>query len=443
MEVATKIKPEVGVTSPSQIEVGERFRKDYGNIDRLVNSILSVGIIQPLAVKRLGEDTYRLLAGGRRFQAVTKAKVEIVPIRIYDKELGELEMRSIELMENVERKDLEWQEEVALTEEIHNLQMTIHGGAKKSTSADATGWSVRDTSDLLMRSAGTISQDLKLARIAKSVPEFSKAKTKSEALKLLRKGEEEILLAELASRVAAKEAASGEDLIMKTLRDSYLCTDVITGIEGLPDKSIELAEIDPPYGVEFGRISGDERYKETEDLAELLSKTLRYLHFKMSNDSWIIVWFPTTQYYPVFNLITEAGFSPNPIPGIWVKPGAGRVQRPEEQLGNNYETFFYASKGKPRLNQMGHSNVYTFRPIQGTRHPVERPIEFGEALLATFAPPGSTILVPFAGSGNMLLSAYNIGMPAIGIDNGQTYKDSFDVHVSSAGRPFKSYRKED
>jgi ParB-like chromosome segregation protein Spo0J len=35
----------------TDIEVGERFRKDYGNITELAMSIKKEGLIQPIAVK--------------------------------------------------------------------------------------------------------------------------------------------------------------------------------------------------------------------------------------------------------------------------------------------------------------------------------------------------------------------------------------------------------
>ena len=438
-----RTKPRVGLAMIEDIELGVRFRQEYKNIDRLTLSIQKVGVIQPLAVKEVSEGKYLLLAGGRRHTAIVQAGYEDpVPIRIYDTSLNELEMRSIELMENIERENLTWQEEVGLTERIHTLQLEIHGGQKKSTSQDAPGWSLRDTADLLTRSAGSVSQDLKLSKAIELVPEFSKAKNKTEALKILDKAEEAALLEEIARRQREKEATTGADKILKGIRDSYLCVDVLVGIAGLPDKSIELAEIDPPYNVNFAKISGDLRYHETDDLGKLLFSTLSTLYPKMRNDSWVLVWFPTGMYTEVRAMIEEAGFNPQPIPAFWNKGNAGRVQRPEEQLANCHETFFYCRKGKPRLNQMGRSNVYNgFKPVVSERHPVERPVELGEAILSTFAPTGSIVAVPFAGSGNMLLSAYNLRMPAVGFDDGKIYKDSFDVHVTTTARPFKSYKE--
>jgi ParB family chromosome partitioning protein len=107
---------EVPTTS---IIYGERFREDMGDIAMLIESMKKEGVIQPLAVRDNEDGTYLLLAGGRRYTAASRAGIETVPIRCYPSSLSELEMRSIELMENVCRKDLDWLEAAKLKKEIH------------------------------------------------------------------------------------------------------------------------------------------------------------------------------------------------------------------------------------------------------------------------------------------------------------------------------------
>ena len=111
---------EVAVIDIKQVTFGERFRVDYGDLDLLVESIKKEGIIQPLAVKRISSDQYTLLAGGRRYKACTLANITQIPVRIYPESISEMEMRAIELMENVARKDLDWVEALKLKQEINN-----------------------------------------------------------------------------------------------------------------------------------------------------------------------------------------------------------------------------------------------------------------------------------------------------------------------------------
>ena len=72
----------------NQIHIGERFRKEYGNMAQLKHSIKTNGLITPIAVgltsvlKMEGLDVskpYTLLAGGRRTKAVTEMGWTTIP----------------------------------------------------------------------------------------------------------------------------------------------------------------------------------------------------------------------------------------------------------------------------------------------------------------------------------------------------------------------------
>jgi len=163
-----------GIIPIADIEFGERFRKDYGNLKELIQSFKDNEIIQPLAVMKKQEVTdhelsYTLLAGGRRFKAAMEAGFDSVPCRIYDKNLSDLEIRSIELAENVHRKDLDWYEKVELTKRIHDLQIQIYG-KKTSTSPDAKGWSQTDTANFLGSDRTLVTKDLALAEAMEQIP---------------------------------------------------------------------------------------------------------------------------------------------------------------------------------------------------------------------------------------------------------------------------------
>ena len=112
------------------IEFGDRFRKEYGDLKELAESIKSTGgLVSSFSVKILegANKKYLLLAGGRRLRAVVLAGLETVPAIIYPIDTSPLKMREIELVENVHRKDLEWWEKVELTDEIHRLEQELHG----------------------------------------------------------------------------------------------------------------------------------------------------------------------------------------------------------------------------------------------------------------------------------------------------------------------------
>lgn len=77
---------------------------DEKSLAELADSIKEHGIIQPLIVTPTAHNTYRIVAGERRYRASQLAGLEKVPVIIRDhKELQELE---IALVENVQRVDL-------------------------------------------------------------------------------------------------------------------------------------------------------------------------------------------------------------------------------------------------------------------------------------------------------------------------------------------------
>lgn len=85
----------------SLIQVGDRRREDMGDIDSLADSINRYGLLHPVVID--ADD--RLVAGGRRLAAVKQLGWLSVPVRRLNT-LTDVELREIELEENLRRKDL-------------------------------------------------------------------------------------------------------------------------------------------------------------------------------------------------------------------------------------------------------------------------------------------------------------------------------------------------
>lgn len=84
------------------INVGERRREDFGDIEGLAESIGKYGLFHPIIV----DGANNLVAGERRLRACRDIlKWSEMPARLYS-ELSEDERREIELEENLRRKDL-------------------------------------------------------------------------------------------------------------------------------------------------------------------------------------------------------------------------------------------------------------------------------------------------------------------------------------------------
>jgi len=419
------------------IKFGNRRREDYGAVDELAKSISERGLIHPIAVQSdTGDPPYVLAAGGRRYLAHKLLGRSEIACRIYDHPLTELELKAIELFENIDRKDLTPQEDCYLKRDIHNLMVEIHG-KKVSTTPGADGWSMRDTAHALGKSVSTISEDIKLADAAEKMPhlELDKCKTKKEALKTIERFEQTIVRGELAKR-AEKELGTDNT----KLAQSYIVKDFCEGVKDIPTGSIDLVEIDPPYAIDLPGIKkSDLSYKATygetyneidkKIYGEFIINTLSECYRVMKPDSWLLMWFgPEPWFEKIFDAINTCGFKCRRIPALWTKgEQPGQCFQPSIYLGNSYEMFFYARKGSPTIKKQGRKAQFDYPPVDPAKkvHPTERPVELMEEVLSTFAWEGSRVLVPFAGSGNTLIAAHNLKMLPIGYDLSEEYRDAF------------------
>ena len=424
-----------------QIEFGSRFRREYGDIGQLAYSINKNGLISPLAVglankmsiHRETDLPYILLAGGRRYTALKHLKWDSIPVRIYDQALSELDLRSIELAENFDRKDLSYVEEVALMKEINDLQIAIHG-QRFSKNPQDPGWTQGDTAKLVHKTPSTVAKDLQLADAITQFPALGldKCKNKADAIKLLKKA------AKSASNQQKAEAytLANTSKLFTRLSSSYIIGDCFETFSKFPSNTLDLIEIDPPYAIDLQNSKRDNicpGYTEIEEdeYADFITKLTQESYRTLKESGWLIFWFGPD---PWFNLVAEVikacGFKMNLIPGIWAKP-AGQTQQPESYLANSYEMFFYARKSTGVLNKPGHSNVFQYSPIPVAQkyHPTQRPLDLMVELFTTFSRPNASGYIPFLGSGVSLLAGHLCQLNLLGNDLNSTYKDGYVVEL--------------
>lgn len=430
----------------SDIEIGDRFRKDYGDIGQFIYSIKTKGLITPIAVGiteilningEKSDKKYTLLAGGRRMQAITDLKWTTVPAKIFDYPLSELDYRAIELAENLDRKDMSFVEEIALKRKINDLQIAIHG-QKFGKSADASGWSQSDTAKLLKESPTNLSKDLKLADAIEQFPDLGldKCKSKSDAMKLLKSVGKKLSNIEASDKF--KKEIKGKAGRINRLVDSYILGDCLITMKQIPDNSINFIEIDPPYAMDLhakksqGSMLG---YNEvsTGDYEVLMRQVFKESYRVLRPDSWLICWFAMDPWFhKISQWLSKEGFKFNLLPGLWAKPN-GQTQQPETTLANTYEPFFYCRKGSPKIEKMGRSNIFAYNPLSHTKkyHPTQRPIELMDEIFTTFTRPNQTVYVPFLGSGISLIAAERALCKGFGNDLTKDFKDGFVVNVKS------------
>jgi len=449
----------------AEIEFGDRVREDYGAIADLITSIQKKGLIQPIAVQRQenGEKPFLLLAGGRRFSACMMAEPRITPVpcRVYPADLSTLDRKEIELMENVDRKDLTWQEKVNLTEEVHNLRAAQSGsniGATRGPQAEGVegGQTLADTGQLLGKSHTSVGRDLKMAQDLRDEPSIAVAKTEAEARLLLRRLQRKREDEAAADRLAAACADDSKIITLKKdIAKGYITGDFFERIKEVPDRAVSFIEVDPPYGISFDKNRKrsnygteyatnpdvDENYEEIpeDEYVAFLEAVYAECFRVLGHAQWLVTWYGWQWYDTVLASLTKAGFSPCYIPAIWVKP-QGQTNSPANRLGSAAEPFIYAKKGTATIRKQGRPSTFSFTQVHSSRkiHSTERPVEMVQEIIQTFASDSVKVFSPFLGSGNTLLAAANLGLTAFGFDldtDGDLQK-AFQARVAN-GEPGK------
>lgn len=77
---------------------------DEEALEELAESIRTLGVIQPLTVKKEADGTYFIISGERRYRAAQRAGLTTVPV--YVREVDDQTLLEMALVENIQRQDL-------------------------------------------------------------------------------------------------------------------------------------------------------------------------------------------------------------------------------------------------------------------------------------------------------------------------------------------------
>ncbi|WP_026873247.1 ParB/RepB/Spo0J family partition protein [Inquilinus limosus] len=138
--------------SPGPFQPRRKF--DDAELDRLVESIRTQGVLQPLLVRPVEgkPDRYHIIAGERRWRAAQKAKLHEVPVVV--RPMSDREALQIAIIENVQRQDLTALEEAEgyqrLLDEFGLTQEEVAQAVGKSRSHIANTLRLLDLPDTVL-----------------------------------------------------------------------------------------------------------------------------------------------------------------------------------------------------------------------------------------------------------------------------------------------------
>ena len=107
-----------------------RQHTDPERMAELAADIEQRGILQPLVVRPSGEGRYEVVAGERRYRAARALSLEMVPCLIKEG-LTDDEARAIALVENLQREDLDIEDEARFLKALYDQGLSLRaiGGA--------------------------------------------------------------------------------------------------------------------------------------------------------------------------------------------------------------------------------------------------------------------------------------------------------------------------
>src|SRR5258707_2619363 len=150
----------------------EQPRTNLGNIEELAASIKEKGVLEPILVRHAGANRYPIISGERRFRAASLAGLDEIPAIEHD--VDDKEQLEIELIENIQRKDLTAFEEaegfLALQQKFGYTHEKISHVIGKSRTTITETLSINDIPDrirAMCREAG-ISNKSVLVQVARA-----------------------------------------------------------------------------------------------------------------------------------------------------------------------------------------------------------------------------------------------------------------------------------
>ena len=97
------LEVDIDLLAPNDLQ--PRLQMDESKLQELSDSIKANGIIQPILVRRTG-NTYRIIAGERRWRAAQRAGLHKVPVVVREVAEGGKELLELALIENIQRENL-------------------------------------------------------------------------------------------------------------------------------------------------------------------------------------------------------------------------------------------------------------------------------------------------------------------------------------------------
>lgn len=441
----------------------ERETRQRSSLDKeveaLADSLRTVGLLNPIVIHEDG----RLIAGERRLAAARKVGWDKIRCTIIER-LTPAKAYLIELLENIARKQLSWQDEAKAVLQYHTMQQeAVQGWNAKATGMDigysesatyrylrvadrlsdpeVAGCQSLDGAFNLLRgraeraTAAAASRGLQLAGVLPTIttPLEGTKEQKTAALEAMLSGSslEEIENAKDADpfaildvgeiAAASLREAVAEELAASNGESPILTANFIEWAEQYSGPKFDVLHIDFPYGKDYrgsntrrtGRAHVAPLYKDDPDVFwELLETLLEHQDRIAFPVAHCIFWFDMEYYAPIRESFGAAGWQlVQPYPLIWAKPYQGVAADTKRRPRHCYETALLFSRGDRRLVRLD-QDFFEGRKEEGL-HLNQKSIRMLKQFLGLVVDEHTAVLDPTCGSGTALAASRSLGAKRI------------------------------
>lgn len=337
-----------------EIVIGERARKELGDLAALSASIADIGLLHPIVIT----PDNRLVAGQRRLEACRVLGLTRVRVTVVDTIKTALDALKAERDENVQRQALTMSEAVDIGARLEPLEREAAKARQKEHGGTAPG---RNTCENFTQVNEGKSLDKVAAAVGMSRPTYEAAKT------VIANGVPELVAAVDAGQVAVSVAAKIAELskpdqkaIAKRIKNGDKPADAIREVKReekraeLDDISAQEAKaiegvfdvivIDPPWPMQ--KIDRDITPNQVEfDYPIMTLEQIAALDIPCADDCHVWLW-TTQRFLPhAFDILKTWGLT-YVCAFVWHKPGGFQ---PFNLPQYNCEFALYARKGSPQF----------------------------------------------------------------------------------------------
>jgi ParB family transcriptional regulator, chromosome partitioning protein len=405
-----------------KIVTGKRQRKSV-NVDDILTSIEARGVYNPIIVETLPDGTYKLIAGERRLVASKQLGLKDIPCR-FAKDLSKIELRIVEIEENVKRTDLPWQDEAEGICEIHDLYVLLD-----------SEWTQIRTANEIGMTPGYVSRMLRIAKCLDD-PQIRGAATWAAASTILSRRDARQADDMLSDIIDAGESAfgngseeepskgsepqtkdsdsGGEPKILKA-ESSILNEDFLEWASNYKGQKFNFIHCDFPYGLDIfkGKFVSRDRevvYDDRPDLYwDLLKCLCENLDGLMAHSAHIMFWYSMEFYFETSEFLRQNAptLDMQKFPLIWLKSDNAGIM-PDAKRGPRriYETALIGSR-EDRFIVRPVSNGYP-APIDRRHHTSTKPEPVLRHFFQMFVDESTRLLDPTCGSGSAIRAAESL-----------------------------------